>query len=118
MPFSEGVQVKRSASFAREFQFFDEGRPVVIGQQPGDPIGVRSIDRGSLGLGIAVKCDDGASRAAEVVVATVIAALLGRSDAPELERFLRPVLTNWNRMTVGGLRPSAELVEAAATLAP
>ncbi|TPQ49095.1 asparaginase [Prosthecomicrobium hirschii] len=72
----------------------------------------------SLGLGIAVKCDDGASRAAEVVVATVIAALLGRSDAPELERFLRPVLTNWNRMTVGGLRPSAELVEAAATLAP
>jgi hypothetical protein len=46
------------------------------------------------GLGIAVKCDDGASRAAEVVVATVIAALLGRSDAPELERFLTPTASS------------------------
>lgn len=57
-----------------------------------------------LGLGVAVKCDDGAARAAEVVTATVVAHLLGRTDDPSLERFRRPAIRNWNGETVGGLR--------------
>lgn len=57
-----------------------------------------------LGLGVAVKCDDGAARAAEVVTATVVAHLLGRTDDPSLERFRRPAIRDWNGETVGGLR--------------
>lgn len=64
-----------------------------------------------LGLGIALKCDDGAGRAAEVMVAAVLAKIL-ETDA-ELARRLtelaRPVLRNWNGIEVGHLRPSTAL---------
>jgi len=65
------------------------------------------------GLGIAIKCDDGASRAAEVAMAAMIAKYLPlRGDEPtELERFVRPVLKNWNGIEVGGLRPSMALAQ-------
>jgi L-asparaginase II len=59
-----------------------------------------------LGLGIAVKCDDGAGRAAELVMATLVARFLG-DGVPE--RWLRPVLRNWNGIEVGALRPSDTL---------
>ncbi|WP_019172132.1 asparaginase [Pseudaminobacter salicylatoxidans] len=63
-----------------------------------------------LGLGIALKCDDGASRAAEVMVAAVIARLLqGDPLADEIAEFARPHLTNWNGIEVGGLRSAGEL---------
>jgi L-asparaginase II len=64
-----------------------------------------------LGLGIALKCDDGAFRAAEVMVATVMAKLLAGDEAltEELREFINPVLTNRNGMAVGGLRPTAAL---------
>jgi L-asparaginase II len=58
------------------------------------------------GLGIALKIDDGATRAAEVVLATLILKLLpldGESRS-QMEALARPVLTNWNRMEVGTLR--------------
>jgi L-asparaginase II len=64
-----------------------------------------------LGLGIAIKIDDGASRASEVTMATVIARLLTLSE-PEragLDRFLRPTLRNWNGTEVGQLRPAEAL---------
>lgn len=60
------------------------------------------------GLGIAVKCDDGASRAAEVAVAATLARLLP-DDRAALEPFVRPMLRNWNGIVVGGLRPTGEL---------
>jgi L-asparaginase II len=60
------------------------------------------------GLGIAVKCDDGASRAAEVVVAATLARLLP-DDRGTLEPFVRPMLHNWNGIVVGGLRPTEAL---------
>jgi L-asparaginase II len=58
------------------------------------------------GLGIAIKCDDGAGRAAEVVMAAVIARFLPLEVAEgiALERFLHPVLRNWNDFEVGTLR--------------
>jgi L-asparaginase II len=64
------------------------------------------------GLGIALKCDDGATRAAEVAMAATIARFLPLSDEERagLEPRLRPVLRNWNGTTVGGLRPSDELL--------
>ena len=64
------------------------------------------------GLGIAIKCEDGAARAAEVVMAATIARFLPlRDNEPtDLERFVRPALRNWNGIEVGGLRPTAALM--------
>jgi L-asparaginase II len=64
------------------------------------------------GLGIAVKCDDGAGRAAEAVMAALIIRFL-RLDGDAhalLDRFARPILRNWNAMEVGGLRPSESVL--------
>jgi L-asparaginase II len=63
------------------------------------------------GLGIAIKCEDGAARAAEVMMAATIARFLPLNDAERggLERFLRPTLRNWNGIDVGGLRPAGEI---------
>jgi len=65
------------------------------------------------GLGIALKCDDGAGRAAEVAMATTIARFLPMSEEERgaLDRFLRPTLKNWNGIEVGGLRPSDALLQ-------
>jgi L-asparaginase II len=58
------------------------------------------------GLGIAVKCDDGAGRAAEVIIATIIGRFLPLKEAERtaLSRFTRPTLHNWNGIEVGALR--------------
>ena len=58
------------------------------------------------GLGIAIKCDDGAGRAAQAIMAAVIARYLPLDDreTEALARFVRPVLTNWNGIDVGMLR--------------
>ena len=63
------------------------------------------------GLGIALKCDDGAGRAAEVMMAALIARYLPLTDGErtELDRYIRPVLRNWNGIAVGGLRAVAPL---------
>ena len=63
------------------------------------------------GFGIAVKCDDGQGRAAEVAIAAVIARLLPLRDrdADFLARFVRPQLRNWNGTVVGGIRPAEPL---------
>lgn len=60
------------------------------------------------GLGIALKCVDGASRASEVMMAALIAKLLpmNEAEAAKFRRFVTPVMKNWNGITVGGLRPT------------
>lgn len=64
-----------------------------------------------LGLGIALKCDDGSARAAEVMIAAVTARLLAKDS--ELSAILRqmamPVIRNWNGIKVGALRPAGAL---------
>ncbi|MBV8793257.1 MAG: asparaginase [Pseudolabrys sp.] len=60
----------------------------------------------SAGLGIAVKCDDGAARAAEVMVAATLQQFI-KADA--LVALARPTLRNWNDMEVGSLRPAGPL---------
>ena len=64
-----------------------------------------------LGLGIAIKCEDGHGRAAEVAMAAVIARLLPLDDVDRdvLARFVRPVLRNWKGTVVGGMRPGDAL---------
>jgi L-asparaginase II len=64
-----------------------------------------------LGLGIAIKCDDGAGRAAEVAMAALIAKLLPLSETKRaaLAPRVAPVLRNWNGEAVGALRSSDAL---------
>ena len=59
-----------------------------------------------LGIGIALKCDDGAGRASQAVMAAVIARFLPLGDAERvaLARFVHPILRNWNGFEVGSLR--------------
>ena len=61
-----------------------------------------------LGLGVAIKCDDGAARAAEVAIAGVIERFvpLGDADRAVLGRLLRPTLRNWNGIDVGAIAPA------------
>ena len=64
-----------------------------------------------LGLGIALKCDDGAGRAAEAMIAAVLAKLL-RSDealAAELTRQANPAVPSRIGAQVGAIRPTAAL---------
>lgn len=63
------------------------------------------------GLGIALKCDDGATRAAETMVASVLAGLLTDDEelASGLRRIASPILKNWNGIEVGAVRPAGAL---------
>lgn len=58
----------------------------------------------TLGLALALKCLDGTARAAEVAVATLVAALLGRREDPALAGFLRQEIKDWNGQVVGEVR--------------
>ena len=55
------------------------------------------------GLGIAVKADDGATRAAETMIAALIARFAGfdKAERGEAERFLAPEFRNWRGVPVG-----------------
>jgi L-asparaginase II len=67
-----------------------------------------------LGLGIAVKCDDGSSRASEAMMAAAIDALLPMSAAERQifsGRLVRPVESRIGKK-VGEIRPVAGLVES------
>jgi len=59
------------------------------------------------GLGIAVKCDDGAGRAAEVIMATILTRFVG--DDPLLARYSDPKVRNWRGTLVGEMRCVAPL---------
>jgi L-asparaginase II len=62
-----------------------------------------------LGLGFAVKCDDGAGRAAELAAALLLARFLGAEAVPQ--KWRAPELRNWNGMDVGALRGAGPLVQ-------
>ncbi len=67
-----------------------------------------------LGLGVALKCDDGETRAAETVMAAVIDAFIPMSAAERnrlAPRLLPPVVSR-RGVTVGAIRPVARLVES------
>lgn len=63
-----------------------------------------------LGLGIALKCDDGNSRASESIVAAVIARLLGKNTlAGRFTAFARTPVPTRKGAAVGEIRPAGEL---------
>jgi len=63
------------------------------------------------GLGLVVKADDGAGRAAQVMIAALLRRFGGFDEEMEarLARFVSPRLFNWNGVEVGRLRPSGPL---------
>jgi L-asparaginase II len=71
--------------------------------------GVHCAALPDLGLGIAVKCDDGAGRAADLVTALLLARFLGAEAVPE--KWRAPQLRNWNGMDVGALRGAGTLLQ-------
>lgn len=59
-----------------------------------------------LGLGIALKIDDGANRAAEVAMASLLSRMLGPDDCAfePLQLFANRPMKNWNNIKVGQFR--------------
>lgn len=59
-----------------------------------------------MGLGIALKCDDGAKRGAEVMMTAVLDALgaIPEQARPAMQRFIAPDVINWNGYRTGGLQ--------------
>jgi L-asparaginase II len=61
------------------------------------------------GLGIAVKCDDGAGRAAELIMAGIVMRFVG--DDPLLARYARPSMRNWRGTVVGEMRCTSSFAD-------
>ena len=63
-----------------------------------------------LGLGIALKCDDGGTRAAEVMLAATLQCLLALSEHEKagMRDFISPLSCNWNGIVTGGIAPTPE----------
>ncbi len=78
--------------------------------------GVHCAALPGLGIGIAVKVDDGAKRGAETALAHVIAALVAEAGKV-LSTQLRGELRNWHGAKVGGVRASRSLEQGIADLA-
>lgn len=96
---------------------FDSEVMTVLGRRALVKTGAEGVYCAALperGVGIALKIDDGASRAAELAVATLIEQLLVLEAEEErrLEPLLRPVLRNWNGIHVGALSPAESLTIA------
>jgi len=112
----------RAACAAKPFFTAGTGRfCTVIMETLGERLYVKAGAEGVLcaalpqqGLGIAVKCEDGAARGAEVIMAALIARFLPLDtlDRPLLDDLMRPALRNWNGIKVGALRPAAVLTAA------
>ena len=74
-----------------------------------------------LGLGVAVKADDGAGRAAQVMMAALLDRLGGFDEGlrAKLAPFVQPRLVNWSGIAVGVLRAAGPAVcPASATAQP
>lgn len=88
---------------------FDTRLMELMGTRVFSKIGAEGVLAAALpeqGLGIAVKCRDGSSRAAEVAMATLVARHLRSTTAQQhsLREMANPKLTNWNGEAVGEIR--------------
>ncbi len=84
---------------------FDTEIAEVLGESAFVKVGAEGVYCGALpelGLGFALKCDDGAVRAAEAAAAGLLRHFLGPNGT--LDRLAAPVLTNWNGIEVGTVR--------------
>lgn len=73
-----------------------------------------------LGFGIALKCDDGATRAAEVTMATVLEAVLdlNEDEAELLDKLVNPPVLTRRGTQAGHIRPREEFLSALKTSLP
>jgi len=109
----------RAAAAAHPFMVagskrFDTELMEVLGERAFVKTGAEGVYCAALpevGLGVAIKCDDGAGRAAEAVMAAMIRRFLSLSDveAETVGRLGAPVIENWNGIEVGRIRPVAGL---------
>lgn len=88
---------------------FCTGIMALFGERVFVKTGAEGVYCGALpeqGFGIAIKCDDGASRAAQAIMAALIGRFLPLSDSERvaLGPFIQPTLRNWNGLDVGLLR--------------
>lgn len=67
-----------------------------------------------LGLGIALKCSDGGTRASEAMMAAVVRRFLpvDGETANALDAMASPEIRNWNGILTGSVRPSAAFLAA------
>ncbi len=99
------------AAIAEPFYFAGTGRfcTEAITATKGDALvktGAEGVFCGTVpnaGLGIAIKCDDGASRAAETVMANLLLVLAG-SDNATLKHLANPLLHNRRGIAIGEIR--------------
>ncbi len=72
-----------------------------------------------LGLGFAMKCDDGATRAAEIMVTRLLAQLFAKDAelSGRLEEKATRRMSNWNGIDFGFIAPSADFLTNLKTLA-
>jgi L-asparaginase II len=113
------------ACFAEPLLVAGEGRFDTIVMQSlaptifakGGAEGVHCAALSELGLGIALKIDDGTKRGTEAILAHVLAAVVPEARGV-LAGHLSGVLRNWRGIEVGRLRPSVTLDDAIAALAP
>jgi L-asparaginase II len=127
MATGQGVDSTRAAAIARIRAAVAAHPEMVAGTDRFDTtlmtaLGARVFSKGGaegvfcaaipeLGLGIAVKCDDGAGRAAQIATAALVERFLPLNGDPQgvVAKLARPKLTNWNGITVGEMRPAAAL---------
>ena len=111
----------RRAVAAHPFMVAGAGRfDTVLMERLGERVFVKAGAEGvhcaalpDLGYGIAIKCDDGAKRAAEAIMAALIRRFLpidGEGRAA-LDAFARRTLTNWNGIETGEIRAAGPLFE-------
>lgn len=91
---------------------FDTRAMTLLGARAFIKTGAEGVYCGALpelGYGIAVKCEDGASRAAEVAMAALIGRFLPMDEAlvAGFAPLRESVLTNWNGIEVGRVRAAA-----------
>jgi L-asparaginase II len=117
LPISRAVAVRRlmDGSFANPELVAGEGRlDTIVMRAFGPKVFVKGGAEGvhcavlpDLGLGIAVKIDDGAKRGADAVLTEILAALIPGADKILGERFAGEI-SNWHGQRVGSIAAYAE----------
>jgi len=115
----------RRACFARPMLVAGEGRfdtvamaalaPAVFVK--GGAEGVHCASLPELGLGIALKIDDGAKRGEECALAEILAALVPRARTALADQLEGEIL-NWRGLRVGQVRASAAVLQAFGAIEP
>jgi len=108
--FGEAARVLRRAVAAQPVMVAGEGMfDTLIATYLGEAVFLKGGAEGvccgavpGLGVGFAIKCDDGARRGAEAAASSLLRGLLG--PHPALDHFATSVLRNWNGIEVGEVR--------------